>query len=231
MDPTFPMITTCIIIRGRDQFPRSLIIAHLTIRMSKVLPSRIAQALLIHPWGLVRCSFQTQYSYGNWEAPSVAGLSLDGVLATDTSYNTGIIYLTSYSDTLDFVATDPAVFFDFNITSFFTITVDLNISSYSFYSGTYELTTPHALTLTNVDYLFNSSIYDSYLNNIDQGSLKSLTPNLSLVSSETLSIEVIISDQAYIPAYTRSSDSIGKYHHGIHERALQSNRNRHQIFQ
>jgi len=141
------------------------------------------------------------YSYTQRQIVSEIDLKINGQDVLDTGYGAGFITFIEFQESLEFTSTDENIYFSFNLTSYFTFDINLDIISRTYLRKSFKLLSNHSISLTRITLSDSLDLLKIYLNNIDWGNetITNLSPNVEMTPYQIFWLEVITGNELYLP--------------------------------
>lgn len=145
-------------------------------------------------------SLKINYSSNSWKLPSQVNLKINDEDVSDLTLNSGVVYLDSYPETLE-IEGDSEVIFELNFTITFAFKLNLDVISRTYLKKSFKLLSDHSIYIESLDLPDSLEIKKIYLNSNDLGSDNPnvLSPHMEMGIGYIFSLEVILSDDIYIP--------------------------------
>lgn len=143
-------------------------------------------------------TINASYSTTSWRVPTEVSLTINSQSVIDLTYNSGYVYLSTFPTTLSITA-DSNIFFELNLTSYFTFTFDLEIISKTYLRKTFKLLSDHAIYIETIALDSDLDIKKIYLNNDDLGSSNPnhLIPPVQMDTDNIFNLEIILAEELY----------------------------------
>jgi len=141
------------------------------------------------------------YSYTQRRVPTEIDLKVNNEDVSDTSYNSGFVAFSEFHESLEFTSSDENIYFEFNLTSYFTFDIELDIISKTYLRENFKLLSNHSISLTRMTFPDTLDMLKIYLNNIDWGNntITYLIPSVEMETNQIFWLEVILGEEMYIP--------------------------------
>ena len=153
------------------------------------------------------------FSYAIYKVPTEIDLKVNNVDVVDQSDNSGFVAFDEFQESLEFTASEESIYFEFNLTSYFTFDIELEIISKTYLRKSFKLLSNHSIQLTRLIFPETLDMLKIYLNNIDWGNnaITYLEPSVSIQVNQISWLEVVMGDEIYIPLSNYEEEGTQNY--------------------
>lgn len=136
------------------------------------------------------------WSENDWILPTQCDLTINSNEVIDTSLNSGVVYLSTFPETLVITSDISSIVFQLNISISFTLTFDLEIITKTYLRKSFTLLSDHDIVIEKIDLPDNLDLKKVYFNDNSIGTTDPnvLNPEQTMTSGNIYTLEIILDD-------------------------------------